>query len=71
MIPLSQLIRSTRYVGPEDPGHADVASGRGELGRRSLKRALALLFLIFKIEHKKLNNPVTSYSAKYIGFSRW
>jgi hypothetical protein len=46
MIPLSQLIRSTRYVGPEDPGHADVASGRGELGRRSLKRALALLFCV-------------------------
>ncbi|WP_147380239.1 hypothetical protein [Oceanobacillus picturae] len=30
---------------PEDPGHADVASGRGELSRRSLIRGTALLFL--------------------------
>ncbi|GAA0965646.1 hypothetical protein GCM10009575_099420 [Streptomyces rhizosphaericus] len=49
MIPLSQLIRSTRYVGPEDPGHADVASGRGELSRRSLKRALAPLSVLITI----------------------
>jgi hypothetical protein len=39
VIPLSQLIHSSLYVGPEDPGYADVDLGRVGFNRRSLVTA--------------------------------